>query len=262
MTSLQSRTTPPPNGQPAYPANGLPGSASLSKVASKTPRKYGQALLAVVVVIAAVVAGGWLYMNKGGVEEVLVVNRPIPAGHPITEEDVRTSNDPMLVARSVSGVSGAIAVEDVASVYGKRTTVTLLPGQVLTEEALSGSLLPEEGKRLIAVSLPEGRVPATLKAGSVVDAISVPQEGQAGSTQELDDPTVISSGATVYDTVAAKDGTTVVTLLILEADASTVAAYGAVGQLTLLQAPITDGDPADSSPEGTESEAASGEGTN
>jgi hypothetical protein len=41
----------------------------------------------------------------------------------------------------------------------------------------------------------------------------------------------------------------VVTLLISEVDASTVAAYGAVGQLTLLQAPITEGDPADSAPQ-------------
>ncbi|MEJ7831860.1 MAG: SAF domain-containing protein [Nocardioides sp.] len=229
----------------------------MSKAVSKSRRKYGQMLISVLVVIAAVVAGGWLFVNKGGVEEVLVVDQPIAAGHPITEADVRTSKDPLLVARSVSGVDGAIPVSEVDSVFGKRTTVALLPGQVLTEDALTSDLLPQEGERLIAVSLPAGRVPATLASGSVVDAIAVPQEGQAGDAQTLDDPTLISAGAAVYSAKQSLDGTVVVTLLIAETDAKTVAAYGAVGQLTLLQAPVTEGDPADSSPQ-TDSDAASG----
>lgn len=232
-------------------AGGLPGAASLSKAVSKTPRKYGQMLIMVLVVIAAVVAGGWLYMNKGGVEEVLVVDQPIPAGHPITEDDVRTSRDPLLVARSVSGVDGAIPVSEVDEVFGKRTTVALLPGQVLTNDALTEDLLPQDGKRLIAVNLPAGRVPDTLAPGAVVDAIAVPQEGQSGDPKALDEPPVISAGATVYSTKRSQDGTVVVTLLISETDAKTVAAYGSVGQLTLLQAPITEGDPEDSAPQDT-----------
>lgn len=224
---------------------GLLGAASLSKAVSKAPRKYGQMLISVVVVIAAVLAGGWLYVNKGGTKEVLVVAQPIPAGHPITEADVRTSRDPLLVSRSVSGIDDAILVSDVDSVLGKRTTVTLLPGQVLTDEALTTSLLPQQGKQLIAVNLPAGRVPATLEAGSVVNAIAVPQEGQAGDPDALDSPKDLAAGASVYSVKQAQDGSVVVTLLIDDADASTVAAYGAVGQLTLLQAPITDGDPAE-----------------
>jgi len=214
----------------------------LSKAVSKAPRKYGQMLVSVLVVIAAVIAGGWLYTNKGGVTEVLVVAEPIPAGHPITEADVRTSHDPLLVSRSVSGIDGAIPVSDVDSVFGKRTTVALLPGQVLTDDALTTSLLPQQGQQLIAVSLPSGRVPATLEAGSVVDAIAVPQQGQAGDSSALDTPKDLAAGATVYSVKQAQDGSVVVTLLIDDTDAKTVAAYGAVGQLTLLQAPITDGD--------------------
>lgn len=250
MTSVDSRTSPRAPGQRPSVPGGLPSAASLSKVVSKTPRKYGQMLVAVLVVIAAVVAGGWLYMNKGSVKEVLVVDRPIPAGHPITEDDVRTSRDPLLVARSVSGVDGAIPVSEVDEVFGQRTTVALLPGQVLTEDALTSDLLPQDGKRLIAVNLPAGRVPDTLAPGVVVDAIAVPQEGQSGDAKALDDPPIISAGATVYSTNRAEDGTVVVTLLISETDARTVAAYGAVGQLILLHAPVTEGDPEDSAPQG------------
>ena len=250
MTSLDSRTSRRANDRRTAPLpGGLPGAASLSKAVSKAPRKYGQMLISVLVVIAAVIAGGWLYVNKGGVEEVLVVAQPIPAGHPITEDDVRTSDDPLLVSRSVSGIDGAILVSDVDSVFGQRTTVALLPGQVLTEDSLTSDLLPQEGKRLIAVNLPVGRVPETLEPGSVVDAIAVPQEGQSGDPKALDDPAVISAGATVYSSKQSQDGTVVVTILISETDAKTVAAYGAVGQLTLLQAPITEGDPADSAPQ-------------
>jgi len=250
VTSLDSRTSTRATDRRSAPLDGgLPGAASLSKAVSKAPRKYGQMLISVLVVIAAVVAGGWLYVNKGGVEEVLVVAQPIPAGHPITEDDVRNSNDPLLESRSVSGIEGGIPVSEVDEIFGKRTTVALLPGQVLTEDALTSELLPQEGKRLIAVNLPAGRVPVTLAPGSVVDAIAVPQEGQSGDPRALEDPAVISAGATVYDSKQSEDGTVVVTLLISEVDASTVAAYGAVGQLTLLQAPITEGDPADSAPQ-------------
>lgn len=243
MTSLDSRTARRANDRRTTPlSSGLPGAASLSKSVSKSPRKYGQMLISVLVVIAAVVAGGWLYVNKGGVVEVLVVDQPIPAGHPITEDDVTTSSDPLLVSRSVSGIDGAIPVSEVDSVYGKRTTVALLPGQVLTQDALTSDLLPQEGKRVIAVSLPEGRVPQTLAPDAVVDAIAVPQEGQAGDAKTLDEPTLIAAGATVYSIKQSQDGSVVVTLLISESDARQVAAYGAVGQLTLLQAPVTDGD--------------------
>lgn len=197
-------------------------------------------LISVLVVVAAVIAGGWLYINKGGAQDVLVVARPIPAGHPIAEDDVRTSRHPLLVSRSVSGIDGAILVSDVDAVFGQRTTVALVPGQVLTEGSLTSELLPPEGKRLIAVNLPGGRVPETLAPGSMVDAIAVPQDGQASEPQALGDPPVLAAGATVYSTDQSQDGTVVVTILISETDAKTVAAYGAVGQLTLLQAPITD----------------------
>ena len=199
-------------------------------------------LASIAVVIAAVLAGGWLYSNKGGAEEVLVIARPVEAGRVITEDDVRGATQPLFEARSVSGVEGAILVADVDSVFGQRTTVPLLPGQVLTSQALTSELLPADGDRLIAVNLPAGRVPATLDAGSVVDAVAVPQEGQAGDGDQLDDPAVIASGAAVHSLRESPDGTVVVTLLIAEADARAVSAYGAVGQLVLIQAPVTEGD--------------------
>ncbi|GAW52574.1 SAF domain, partial [Nocardioides sp. PD653-B2] len=81
-------------------------------------------------------------------------------------------------------------------------------------------------------------------AGSVVNVIEVPQSGQAGDPTQLSKPQDLASGATVYDVGDSQGGNTTVTLLIDDADAKIVAAYGSVGQLTLLQAPVTDGDAA------------------
>ena len=213
---------------------GLPGSASLSRAMAKTPKKYGQWLGAVIAVIAAVVVGGWLYANKGGVTEVLVVDHAIPVGHAITKEDLGSA--------SVSGVKDAVPVADLDEVLGQRATVALVPGQVLTHGALTAALLPGDAQRVAAVSIPQGRVPATLTAGTSVDVVAVPQSGEAGDASVLDQPKVISSGASVYSVETAEDGSAVVTLLLSSVDANQVAAYGSVGRLTLVQAPIEAGE--------------------
>jgi len=213
---------------------GLPGSASLSRAMAKTPTKYGQWLGAVIAVIAAVVVGGWLYANKAGATEVLVIDQAIPAGHPITKDDLGSA--------SVSGVKDAVPVADLEEVLGQRAAVDLVPGQVVTHEALTSQLLPGDAQRLVAVSIPGGRVPATLAAGTAVDVVAVPQSGEAGDTRVLDEPQVISSGASVYSVKSAEDGSVVVTLLLSAVDANRVAAYGSVGRLTLVQSPIGSGD--------------------
>lgn len=201
---------------------------------AKTPKRYGQWLGAVITVIAAVVLGGWLYANKGGVTEVLVIDQTIPAGHTITADDLGSA--------SISGVTDAVPVADLDEVLGQRAVVALLPGQVLTHEALTTALLPGEAQRLVAVSIPQGRVPATLTEGTAVDVVAVPQSGEAGDSEVLDNPTVISAGASVYAVKTAEDGSAVVTLLLSAVDANQVAAYGSVDRLTLVQSPLESGD--------------------
>lgn len=201
---------------------------------TKTPKRYGQWLAAVITVIAAVVLGGWLYANKGGVTEVLVIDQAIPAGHTITADDLGSA--------SISGVTDAVPVDDLDEVLGQQAVVALLPGQVLTHQALTTSLLPGEAQRLVAVSIPQGRVPATLTEGTAVDVVAVPQSGEASDTGVLDNPKLISAGASVYSVKAAEDGSAVVTLLLSAVDANQVAAYGSVDRLTLVQSPLDSGD--------------------
>jgi hypothetical protein len=215
-------------------SGGLPDPASLSRAMSSTPKRYGQWLGAVIAVIAAVILGGWLYANKGGVSEVLVIDHAIPAGHAITKDDLGSAN--------VSGVKDAVPVADLDDVLGQRAAVALVPGQVLTHQAVTAALLPGDAQRLIAVSIPQGRVPATLTDGTAVDVVAVPQPGEASDTGVLDNPKVISSGATVYAVKSAEDGSAVVTLLLSAVDANQVAAYGSVGRLTLVQSPLESGD--------------------
>jgi len=201
---------------------------------TKTPKRYGQWLGAVIVVIAAIVVGGWLYENKGGVSEVLVIDHPIPAGHPINRDDLGSAG--------VSGVTDAVPVSELEDVLGQHAAVALVPGQVLTHGVLTSGMLPGDDQRLVAVSIPGGRVPDTLTAGTAVDVVAVPQSGEAAESRVLDDPKVISSSANVYSMKTAEDGSVVVTLLLSAIDANQVAAYGSVGRLTLVQSPIAAGD--------------------
>lgn len=200
----------------------------------RSARRYGQWLGAVAVVVAAVVAGGWLYANKGGVSEVLVIDRPVAAGHVVTEDDLGSA--------SVSGVEGAVDVSDLEQVVGQRAAVSLVAGQVLTRAALTSQPLPGGTQRVVAVAIPAGRVPATLAAGAVVDVVAVPQSGDAATGAVLDSPQLVASGASVYGLAPADDGSVVVTLLLSASDAPQVAAYGSAGRLTVIQAPLEAGE--------------------
>lgn len=207
-----------------------PTSAAVSRDMSKPPRRYGQWAATVLVVLVAVLGAGWAYSNKGGTVEVLVLDRPVAAGHVIEQDDLGSAD--------VSGVSDAIQVADLDDVVGMRAAVGLVPGQILTSGSVVSDPVPGAQQRMVAVSLTAGRVPSTLTAGTTVDLLGVPAEGDTGKPSDLSAPVVVSAGASTYSVQTAEDGSVVVTLLVSAVDANQVAAYNAAGRLTLIQAPV------------------------
>ena len=198
----------------------------------KPPRRYGQWAATVLVVVVAVLGAGWAYSNKGGTIEVLVVDRAVPAGHVIEQSDLGTAN--------VAGVKDAVPVTDLNDVVGMRAAVGLVPGQVLIAGTVMSDPVPGDQQRMVAVSLGAGRVPSTLAAGTTVDVLGVPSEGDTGKPSDLSSPVVVSAGATTYSVQTAEDGSVVVTLLVSAVDANQVAAYNATGRLMLVQAPVVE----------------------
>lgn len=211
-----------------------PNGPGIRSTLGRAPRRLGQwagAILFVAVVVAGLVA---LFESQNDRVEVLVVTNPVPAGQVIDDGDVRPAD--------VAGVADAIRAADIDSVLGQRAAAGLVEGQVLTAAALTDEQLPGVGQRLVAIHLPTGRVPNGLAPGDVVDVLAVPVEGAPGTRDELQAPPVLAESASVESVEDTPEGARVVTILLEEAVADAVAAHSAAGQVTIVQAPLSDGE--------------------
>lgn len=210
---------------------GLDLRSTIGEVRQRAPRRLGQWAASVLFVVIVVIGLLALFQSQSDRVEVLAVTGPVPAGQVIEEGDLRPIE--------VAGVAGAIPATDVDSVVGQRAAAGLVEGQVLTEAALTAELVPGEDERLVAIPLPNGRVPGGLSAGEVVSVIVVPVEGAEGSSEQLQAPTVLATAAWVQSVGDTPEGGRVVTVLVDAGEAEQVAAYSAAGQVTIIQAPIT-----------------------
>ena len=206
----------------------------LGQVKRRAPRRMGQWAAAVLFVAMVIIALVALFQSQSDRVEVLVVTDSVPAGQVIERGDLRSAE--------VAGVSGAIRAADIEEVVGKRAAGGLVDGQVLTSQAISEALVPGEGQRLVALNLPTGRVPGGLSGGDTVVVLSVPVEGADGTKEQLQAPQVLAESARVQEVGKTPEGTVVVTVLVPEDVADSVAAYSSAGQVTIMQAPAAAGE--------------------
>jgi len=206
------------------------GRGRVTRSLPQAPQRYGQWAGTILFIVVVALAAGWLYTSKGGTTEVLVLDKAVAPGQVIEEADLGSAQ--------VAGVEDAIGVVELGEVVGKRASIGLVPGQVLTHGALSAEPVPGPQQRMVAVRLDQGRVPETLTAGTVVNLVAVPPTGDTGNQETLDNPAVITENAKVYAITKAVDGSYVVSLLVPESAADRVAAYGAAGRVTVVQAPV------------------------
>lgn len=208
---------------------GLALRSTLGTVKQKAPRRLGSWAASILFVALVVIGLVALFQSQSDRTEVLAVTKAVPAGQVIERSDVH--------AIQVAGVPNAVKATDVDSVVGKRATVGLVSGQVLTPDAYSAQLVPGEGQRLVAVHLTSGRVPGGLGAGDFVNVLAVPAEGESGTSSQLQAPQELAAGAQVESVATTDEGDRVVTVLVDEGVADPVAAYSAAGQVTITQSP-------------------------
>ena len=184
-----------------------------------------------VFVLAAVLGAGWVWTQKGDRVDVLAVTHAVPAGATLQRGDLRSV--------AVAGVDGAIPVADAGSAVGKTTTVGLVPGQLVTDAALTPRPVPAAGQRMVGLLLDSARAPAGLAPGDVVQVLEAPPSGDAnGTPRSLAHPQVLAGRATVYAAALSDGGATRLSVLVPATEAHTVAEYGASGRVTVVQAPI------------------------
>lgn len=216
---------------------GLDLRSTIGEVRQRAPRRLGQWAAAVLFVVIVVLGLLALFQSQSERVEVLAATGSVPAGQVIEAGDVRPVE--------VAGVAGAIPATDIDAVVGKRAAAGLVEGQILTGAALTDELVPGDDERMVAIDLPNGRVPGGLSAGDVVSVIVVPVEGAEGSTEQLEAPTMLAQAALVQSVGDTPEGGRVITVLLDDGEAEQVAAYSAAGRVTIIQAPITSRDTSD-----------------
>lgn len=214
-------------GRPAGRARNLP----------TAPRRYGQWVATLLVLLGSIAAAGWFWQNKGDQVEVLVARVSVPAGAVVERDDLATAE--------VSGVAGAIPVGELDDVLGLTAAAPLTPGQVLISDMVTTEAIPAAGQRVVGLELDATRTPAGLVPGDVVLVIAVPTSGDAGEVAALGDPEVLADAATVHDVTPVQGGGTRISLVGPEGSANRVAAFGAAGRVALLQQPLGAADPTD-----------------
>lgn len=146
---------------------------------------------------------------------VLALGRPVVAGHPLTDADLKVL--------TVDGAGLAtIAASDRAEVVGRALSVSLPAGSLLAPSLLVGSTGPLVGQAIVGAALKPGAFPPDLAPGARVQVYS-------GAADPL-------TGATVYSVRGSSDtpNAAVVSLVVPARVAGTVSAAAAAGSLTLV----------------------------
>lgn len=197
-----------------------PPAAAATAGRRRAPRHL---LLGLALVVGFSLAFAALALRADPAVGVLTVARPVPAGAPITAEDltaVRVVPD--------AGLS-VFTVADMANVVGRTAAVPLVPGSLLSPAHLGAADWPPAGESVVAVAFSTGQVPAGLVAGSRVTLLL-----RSTSAESPDGATAASTVAATVVQVAPADasGSLAVSLLLRSSEARQVAASG--GDVALL----------------------------
>jgi hypothetical protein len=221
MTLIENRT----------PAGFAADAAGPTPIRLRRRRNRGATALALALVGTGVTVGVVTVRDAGGRAQVLVLARDVPAGFRVTDADLAVageSSDPSLALVPASSRS---------TVVGRFAAVPLTAGSTLTLRSLTVQPLPGPGSQVVAVLVKAGQAPATgLHPGDPVWIISTPGDtGDTSSAAALGHPV----GATIKDVVATTgaDGSSVMDLVVADADASTVAQASSTGHVAILARP-------------------------
>lgn len=209
------------------------------------PARQTRPMLGVVAVLLVLVCGATgalLYLRAGSRTEVVAVARIIPPGHRITEDDLRG------VRVSADNELAMIPSSQAGQVVGKVATTTLLPGTLLSPQALAPTVTPSAGEAIVGLDLAGAQLPLPadqLSPGAQVQLVRTPpREGSepVAGPDEQDSDTILVDRASVYGVEPAPSGDSVHVAVVVErALAPTVLRLAAVGQVGVAVVPAGGG---------------------
>src|SRR6266508_4477240 len=190
-------TNPPPQAA----STARPGWSPSEGFRIAPPGRQTRPLLGVVAVLLILVCGAigaMLQLRSGGRTDVIAVARTIQIGHRITVEDLRRTR-----------ISTDTAVETIPAaqadqVVGKVATTTLLPGMLVTPQALASTVTPPAGRAIVGLDLTGAQLPLPadqLTPGVQVQLVRTPARGTSQpvpGADEQDSTTILVDHADVY----------------------------------------------------------------
>ncbi|WP_158566868.1 SAF domain-containing protein [Actinomadura craniellae] len=186
----------------------------------------------VMLMCLAVLANVYLFQSAAHRAPVVRVARDVPVGQQIGRADVD------VVEVAVDSAVQTVPGHQLDEVVGRRSAVDLRKGTLLAASHMATRITPQPGQALVTVPMKASEAPQGLAPGWQVRVVSVPgMQGSGGTAAQ-------GSGATtaprdipaVVDQVTGPDaeGTLTASLLVADADSSTVARQAAAGTVTLV----------------------------
>ncbi|MFD9824424.1 SAF domain-containing protein [Streptomyces violascens] len=228
-------TTPPVPAPRVVPQPDL----AISTGTKKRGRKWSPFVLFVLVALVGALIGAVTITQAGERVNVLAVARDVPAGHALTDADLTVASfaeDP--------GLSPVRASER-SSVVGRRATVDLRRGGLLTLAQLTAGKSLGDDKQLVGVEVRRSQAPRdALVAGDQVLAVILPSDGAQGPNPPKGAPGSGSGGeaASITATVVSvgqpdASGSYTVNLAVDSTQGAVLAIKAAAKQVALVRNP-------------------------
>lgn len=182
-------------------------------------RRSRLVLVGVLLSILGAVGGVLLVGQVGRREAVVAVARHVPFGQAVAVEDLRS------VLLPVDSQLATVSWDHSSDLVGRVAATDLLPGQIVTPDAVVSDRLPAPGSAVVGIAVRPGRLPAaTLEPRDHVLVIDAGETAGSGT-----DAVVLR-----VDRDAGAAGSTVVDLLLAAVDAPQVARLGAADRAVLV----------------------------
>lgn len=201
---------------------------SVSEVAPAPKLRRRPALIAasVATVCLGALLGAWAWSASSNAQQVVAVRSTVERGETIARDDLMT------VRVGVDPALKTIPSEDLPGLIGKRATMDLAEGSLLTAASVaSGQAIPPAGKSIVGVALPASLMPGEpLRSGDAVRVVATPgQEGEVAEGKQVEiEATVVG----LYP--GADQGKTVVAVEVPEVEAGELAARAATGKVVIV----------------------------
>ena len=219
---MATTTTAPPS------VDAVRALRSSSHGARSVPVRRRKRIAAAILLLGASALGAVLvYGNVGDRQPVLAVGRLVERGEVIGSADLVTARV------AADGAVRTIPVSRRSSIIGRRASVSLLRGSLLTRGAVADGPAVPDGAAVVGASLGTGQYPDGLAPGDDVLVVAEPDPAVQG-TGGLG-PASIKGLVVSVD--RGRDGALRVSLAVPGADAAALAVAGSQGRIAVALAP-------------------------